>query len=145
MHFCAVFPDANIRDADLERSPGPQHIGARDEFFSIRRRQQIHLVFHGENRGICWHQRVSRIATSAVCDGSRDSRMKIVVLLSQLEAERYADLRVAGLKLYKLRAQVFHQSLAHKTFANAAFVLRIGGGISRMIFHGEEYSNATTM
>jgi hypothetical protein len=71
--------------------------------------------------------------------------MKIVVLLSQLEAKRDADLRMARLKLYKLRAQMFHQSLTHKTLANPAFIFRIGGGISRMIFHGEEYSNATIM
>jgi hypothetical protein len=37
---------------------------------------------------------------------------------------------------------VFHQSLARETVADAAFILRIGSGKSRIVFHKREYSSA---
>jgi hypothetical protein len=68
--------------------------------------------------------------------------MKIVVLLRQLSAIRHANLRVARAQLRKPCSQVFHQSLARKTLADAALILSIVNWRPRMLFHEYEYSNA---
>jgi hypothetical protein len=69
--------------------------------------------------------------------------MKIVVLLRQLSAIRHANLRVARAQLRKPCSQVFHQSLARKTLADAALILCIVNWKSRMLFHEGQYSSAT--
>jgi hypothetical protein len=86
--------------------------------------------------------RASRLAAGAVGDGSGNAGVKVAVLLGHFGAKRNLDGDVAWAQFGELRAQMFHQSLARETVADAAFIVRIGSGKSRIVFHESEYSSA---
>ena len=68
--------------------------------------------------------------------------MKIVMLLGKFRSERNPDGHLTRPYFIELRAQVFHQSLARETLANAALKIRIGSGKSGLFAHESEYSSA---
>ena len=102
--------------------------------------QEIDLVFHGQHRRIRGHQRVGRIATSAIGDCSRNARVEIVVLLRELSTVRRANLDAPWVQFGYTGAKVLHQALALKTIQNSFGKIGVDTVKAKFV-HTREYSH----
>jgi hypothetical protein len=116
--FGSTFCRENIGGAYLQRFAGPHHARPRNQQFAVSWRDQVDLVFHREHRALRWHQRVGRIAASAIGNRCRNSRVKVPVLLSEFFPEGNANLAFSRTQRGQFRSEMLHQALSRETFAN---------------------------
>src|SRR5574341_938646 len=91
----AVLHSKDITRAHADGAPGFGHACPGDHPVALSRREEIHLVLDGQDRGVGRHQAVGRIATGAVGDGRDDSGVQKSVLLREVLAEGQHDLHLS--------------------------------------------------
>lgn len=114
-----------IRGARGQRTTRPDHAGSGDEALSLRRRQQIDLEFHREDRGFGRHQRQGGIPARAIGDRGNDPGVDEPMLLGEVRAERKLDSHTSGPDRSQVRAQHLHHSLTCEARPQTSF--EIGG------------------
>jgi len=142
MLFHSTLANAHIRQTNRQHLPRPHHPRPGHQLIPIRRREQIYLVLHGQNRSIRRHQSISRIPASTVGHRSRHTRMKKSMLLRQFRPKRHTYLRPTRAQRHQFRPKMLHQPLPRKTIPHAALILRILRFKCRFFFHAREYNSA---